>query len=351
MARLKNIRNIKHLITISVSLLLSFVGLTGCQSQASNNQLEQWHKEAIAENAQLTETYSSKLTDKWVLRIQGQVQKPITFNWSEIEKLSTTTINSIKPHVGSPKTPLEFRGISVEKMLKEAGVKTDIEEVTIIASDSYYATVSVKDLYLNQALLAIAESGKPIRRNEGGPIHLVYYRSPEIAQHILDKQFWVFYVTHIVVGTEPLRLKVENNILERADLEKLPTHKITALVGYKIGWKPEQVQLIGIKIRDILRSQNVTIPPKSILKVRRKSMDDLDPQKSVKIPANLIDECDVMLAYQWGADSQNIPASKGGPLTLAYGNNCPNETIKKLAWLPFVESISVEPAESAEIKP
>ncbi len=348
MARLKNIRSIKHLITISISLLLIFVGLTGCQSQASNDQLDQWHKEAIAENERLTETYSSDLTNKWVLRIQGQIQKPITLNWSEIEKLSTTTINSIKPHAGSLKTPIEFRGISVEKILEQAGVDNGVEEVTIIASDAYYATVSVKDLYLNQALLAISESGKPIRRNEGGPIHLVYYRGPEINQQTLNKQSWVFYVTHLVVGTEPLRLKVENNILQRADLEKLPTHKITALVGYKIGWKPEQVQLIGIKIRDILRSQNVIIPPNSILKVRRKAMDDLQPQKSVKIPANLIDNCDVMLAYQWGADSQNIPASKGGPLTLAYGNNCPNETVKNLAWLPFVESISVEPA---EIKP
>lgn len=329
-------------------MLLFLASLTGCQSQASNEQLEQWHKEAIAENDRLTETYRSNLTNNWILRVQGQVKKQITLNWSDIEKLSTTTINSIKPHAGSPKTPLEFRGISVEKILEQAGVETGVEEVTIIASDAYYATMSVKDLYLNQALLAISESGKPIRRNEGGPIHLVYYRGPEIEQKILDKQFWVYYVTHIVVGTETLRLKVENNTLERADLEKLPTHKISALVGYKIGWKPEQVQLIGIKIRDILRSQNVAIPPNSMLKVRRKAMDDLQPQKSVKIPANLIENCDVMLAYQWGADSQNIAASKGGPLTLAYGNNCPNDAVKNLAWLPFVESISVEPS---EIKP
>jgi hypothetical protein len=89
------------------------------------------------------------------------------------------------------------------------------------------------------------------------------------------------------------------------------------------------------------------MPTGSILKVRRKSMDDLDPQKSVKIPASLVNDCNVMLVYKWGTDAQSIPASKGGPLTLAYGNNCPSETVKNLAWLPFVESISVE---SAEIK-
>ena len=348
MARLKNIRSIKHLITISISLLLIFIGLTGCQSQASNDQLDQWHKEAIAENDRLTAIYSSNIANNWILRVQGQVQKPMTLNWSEIEKLSTTTFTSINPHAGTAKIPHEFRGILVKKLLEDSIVEPDVEDVTIVAADAYYATISLKDLYRNQGLLTIAEYGKPIRRNDGGPIHMGYYRPAQLDLSETNKQRWVHYVTHLIVGTEPLRLKVGKNILERADLEKLSTHNTTVLVGYKIGWQSETVELVGIKIRDILRDQNMNIPPTSILKVRRKSMDDLDPQKSVKIPAKLIDECDVMLAYQWGAGSQNIPASKGGPLTLAYGNNCPREAIKNLAWLPFVESISVE---SAEIKP
>jgi DMSO/TMAO reductase YedYZ molybdopterin-dependent catalytic subunit len=344
MARLKNIRSIKHLITISISLLLIFVGLTGCQSQASNDQLEQWHKAAIAENTRLTELYSSNAANNWILRVQGQVQKPITLNWSEIEGLADTTMSSVKAYSGNQKTRVKFKGILVEKLLKQAVVESGAEEVTIVASDSFYTTTTIKDLYFYQGLLAISENDKPIRRNEGGPVHMVFYNNPEDSKGTNPKG-WTYYATHVIVGTEPLRLKVGNNILERADLEKLPTHKTTVLVGYQLGWKPEPVQLIGIKLRDILRSQNVTIPPKSVLKVRRKSMDDLDPRKSVKIPANLIDDCDVMLAYQWGTDSQNIPASKGGPLTLAYSDNCPREAIKNLTWLPFVESLSVETTE------
>jgi DMSO/TMAO reductase YedYZ molybdopterin-dependent catalytic subunit len=348
MTRLKNIRIINHLIIISVILLLFLAGLTGCQSQASKEQLEQWHKEAIAENDRLTETYRSNLTNNWILRVQGQVQKPITLNWTQIENLATTTFIGINPHAGTAKTPHEFRGILVEKLLEQSIVESAVEDVTIVAADAYYATVSLKDLYRNQGLLTISEYGKPIRRNDGGPIHMGYFQTAQLDQSEVKKQRWVHYVTHLIVGTEPLRLKVGENVLERGDLEKLSTHKITALVGYKIGWNSETVELVGVKIRDILRDQNVTIPPTSSLKVRRKSMDDHDLQKSVKIPAKLIDECDVMLAYKWGADSQNIPASKGGPLTLAYGNNCRSETIKNLAWLPFVESISIEPA---EIKP
>lgn len=345
MARLKNIRSIKHLITISISLLLVFGVLTGCQSQASNDQLDQWHKEAIAENEKLTKLYSSDLTQNWILRVQGQVKKPMTLNWSEIEALADTTMNIVKPYSGSPKTPFKFRGISVEKLLTQSIVDPNAEEVTFVASDSFYTTISIKDLYFHRGLLAISENDKPIRRNEGGPVHMLYYYNPESSKES-NAQGWAYYTTHVIVGTEALRLKVENNVLERADLEKLPTYKTTVLVGYQLGWQPEPVQLVGVKLRDILNSQNITIPSQSMLRVRRKSMDDSDPQKSVKIPAKLIEDCDVMLAYQWGADSQNIPARQGGPLTLAYGSSCPRDAIKNLAWLPFVESISVETAES-----
>jgi DMSO/TMAO reductase YedYZ molybdopterin-dependent catalytic subunit len=328
-----------------ICAFLLLVGLMGCQPQVANEQLEQWHQEAIAENKRLTKAYASNLSEKWIFRIQGQVKKPITLNWTDIQKRSTAKITSVKPHPGSSKKPIEFSGISVKSILEEAGIDPDAEDVTIVASDAYYDNIKLKHLYASQAVLAIAEDGRLIRRDEGGPIHLVFDRSSKVDPEALSHQTWVFYVTHLIVGTEPLRLKIEKTTLEREDIEKLPTHTISVLVGYKLAWPSEPVQLVGVKIRDILRSQNVTIPAGSILKVRRKSMDGLDPQKYVRIPAKLIDECDVMLAYQWGADSKNIPAQKGGPLTLAYGNNCPDDIVKSLAWLTFVESMSVESAE------
>ncbi|PZO41472.1 MAG: hypothetical protein DCF19_09725 [Pseudanabaena frigida] len=346
MSRLANFKTIRYWIVSIISLCIVLVGLMGCQAQVSDAQLDQWYKEAIAENSRLTETYGSNLTDNWIVRVQGQVQKPITLNWKEIEALADTKFNSINAHLGDLTTPHEFQGISVQKLLEKAIVNSGVEDLTIVAADAYYATITLKDIYRNQGLLTILEAGKPIRRNEGGPIHLAYFRDAQLPQEEIKKQRWVHYVTHLVVGTEPLRLKVEKETIELADLEKLPTHRITMLVGYKIGWKYEPVDLIGVKLRDILRSQNVVIPNESVVRVRRKSMDDLDPQKSVKIPANLINDCDVMLAYKWGTDAQSIPASKGGPITLAYGNNCPSDAVKNLAWLPFVESISVESAET-----
>ena len=345
LAKRNIVRRWRDRLGLGLLLCMILAVLTSCQAQVSTEQLDQWHKEAIAENSRLTELHSSTITDNWILRVQGQVKTPITLNWSEIEALSDTTINSINPHPGNPDTPHEFRGISVEKLLNQAIVDPAATEVTVVAADSYYATIPLADLYRNKGLLAIAEYGKPIRRNEGGPIHLVFLRDANTTQADINTQRWTYYVTHVIVGTEPLSLKVGKNTLTAADLEKLPTYEMTSLVGYKIGWADEPVKLIGVNLRDILRSQNVVMPPQSFLRVRRKSMDDLDPQKSVRIPASLINTCDVMLAYRWGENNEAIPASKGGAITLAYGNNCPSESVKNLAWLPFVESLSVESAE------
>jgi DMSO/TMAO reductase YedYZ molybdopterin-dependent catalytic subunit len=352
-ANIKNRHRKIHLQWSRIAIGLLMATLAGCQSQASNEQLDQWHKETIAENIRLTQANTSGLSKDWKLTIQGEIQKPITLDWMRIEKLATTQLITQEPHSNSLKTPVTFRGISVKDILEKAGVQSGVDEVTIVASDAYYSTMPLKQLNNQQALLATLKEGSLIRRNEGGPLYMVYYNNPKVNPDATDQQHWVYYVTHLIVGTEPLRLKVGSKSLKRVDLEKLPSHKMTTLVGYKIGWSSEPVQLVGVRIRDILRSQKLTIPKQSILKVRRKSMDDRDPQKSVLLTASLIDRCDVMLAYAFGADAQPIPASKGGPLTLAYGQNCPNDVVKKLAWLPFVESLSIEavPIESTSKKP
>jgi hypothetical protein len=246
---LTNIKRFQRWIILSLSLCFILTFLLGCQAQVSNDQLDKWYKEAIAENSRLTETYGSNLTDNWIIRVQGQVQKPITLNWTEIEALADTKFIGINANPGSPTTPHEFQGISVQKLLEKAIVNSGVEDLTVVAADAYYTTIALKDVYRNQGLLTILEAGKPIRRNEGGPIHLAYFRDANLPQEEINKQRWVHYVTHLVVGTEPLRLKVEKATIELADLEKLPTHKITTLVGYKLGWEYKPVDLIGIKIQ------------------------------------------------------------------------------------------------------
>jgi hypothetical protein len=325
---------------LSGGLLL--IGLTSCQTPIDPATITQEHQAAIAENDRLTQANVTDLSKDWQFTIQGQTTQSLTLNWPALTQQSATTILSQRPYSGSPKGLSEFRGVSVAQLLDRVGIETGVTEATIVAADSYYISLPIQNLIRHQALLAIAENGKPMRRQEGGPLHLVYLNNDSISPQTLLEQSWVYYTTHIIIGNEPLKLKIGPKILDRAALEKLPSHKITNTVGYKHGWKPDPVELIGVKLQDILRSQKIKLTPQSIVKIRRKSMDDRDPQKSVRIPASVLKTCDILLAHRWGPDAQTIPTNKGGPLTLAYGKNCTSDTAKNLAWLPFVESLTIE---------
>jgi hypothetical protein len=327
------------------------IGLTSCQTPINQTTIIEQHQAAIAENDRLTQANVTDLSKDWQFTIQGQTTQPLTLNWPRLTQQANTTIHSQRSYTGSPKGLSEFRGITVAQLLDQVGIEAGVTEATIVAADAYYVTLPIKDIIRNQGLLAIAENGKPMRRQEGGPLHLVYLNNDSIDPQITRQQRWVYYVTHIIIGNEPLKLKIGSKTLDRNALEKLPSHKITNTIGYKHGWKPDPVELIGVKLQDILRSQKIKLTPQSIIKIRRKSMDDRDPQKSVRIPVSVLQSCDIILAHRWGADAQPIPTNKGGPLALAYGKNCTSDAAKNLAWLPFVESLTIEHPTAPKAKP
>jgi DMSO/TMAO reductase YedYZ molybdopterin-dependent catalytic subunit len=331
---------LRQLAYLSGSLML--IGLSSCQSRINPAQIEQWHQEAIAENDRLTQAHASNLGKTWKVTIEGELEHPITLDWPELERLATHEITTHNPYADNPKIVSKYRGVPLKTLFDQAGIKVGAKAITVVAADAYYVSMPLPKAIADQGLLAISENGKPIPRSNGGPVYMVYATAPH-APNITDNQAWAYYATHVIVGTEPLRLKVANKTLNRFDIEKLPATSVTTLVGYKIGWNSTPIKLTGVSLKTLLKNQRLTIPPKSIVKVRRKAMTPNEPQKSVELSPDLINRCDVILAYRWGNDAQNIPSPKGGPLTLAYGPNCTSDEAKDLAWLPFVESIDIEP--------
>jgi hypothetical protein len=108
-------------------------------------------------------------------------------------------------------------------LLDRVGVQAGATEVTVVAADAYYATMPLKDFVSQKGLLAIEENGKPIRRTDGGPLHLVFDHDDSRQQSKAVRNEWVYYVTHLIVGTEPIRLKIGGGkTLNRFDLENEP---------------------------------------------------------------------------------------------------------------------------------
>ncbi len=324
--------------------LLALTGLTACQPHPDTAQLEAWKQEAIAENTRLLQANAaSPAQSQWQLLIQGQIKKTERLQWKTIDQLATTHIKTKEPTPGSPATPFDFRGIPVASLLDRVGTLPEVDDVTFVAFDAYRATVRMEDLRRYSILLATERNGKQMTRPEGGPIKLVFPSTQfsELAKRY-DDVSWVFYVTHMIVGTEKPQIEIGQRILKDPDLDQLPQTTIKTPVAYRGSWANGNVTLQGIRIRDLLKTAQTPLPANGWVTIRGKAPIHRDLDKPLRLPAKLIQTCDAMIARRWGAPLQPISAQMGGPLTLAFAPNC-GAIAKSFPWVTFVESLEVTP--------
>jgi hypothetical protein len=208
-------------------LAIASVCCGACTDQPTNNQLERWRTEAIALNAQKVKAnVQDSQETEWNLAIGGQIarKEPVNLNWQQLQALATNRVKTTDPNsVLNPEEIFDFRGIPVSTLLKQLAIATDVREVTFVCFDGYQVTIAVKDLLTYPITLAIARNGKPIPRAQGGPIYLIfpYTQYPELKKKY-NELSWAFYVSHMIIGTEPVRLRVGKRELDLATLDKLP---------------------------------------------------------------------------------------------------------------------------------
>lgn len=329
-----------------VSLKIAIVCLVGCTNKPTDQQLEVWLKEASDRNAEILAKKGKNVQQsEWKLVIQGQTAtgKTETLNWSQLQDLSTVNINTIDANnvVNSQKI-FTFTGISVKSLIQEFAVKQTVTEVTFVCYDAYQVTIKIEDLLNYPIILAIAKDGQPIQRSEGGPIYLIfpYSQHPEIEKKY-DDGMWAFYVTHVIFGTETAKVGVSTSELQLTNLDKLPQVTIKENVAYQVRWPSDPVELHGVKIEDVLSLVGITLKPKQSVFVRGKPEIYQKYSEEQTLPFELIQKCNVILATRWGQKKQPIPASLGGPITLAISNKCP-ASAKKFKWVTFVEGLTVK---------
>ncbi|AFY49952.1 hypothetical protein Nos7524_4186 [Nostoc sp. PCC 7524] len=342
---MRNIRKTHNSLLSTVIMAAIYLG--GCTQQPTNEQLEVWRKQAIARNAEIVADNAKNTQEsEWNLIIQGETTtgKAVTLNWQQLQALATTHLKTTDAnYILQPNQVFDFRGVPVSTLLQKFGYQSDVTEVTFIAYNSYQVTVNLQDLLKYPIILAIANNGKPMSRNQGGPIYLVFPHTqyPHLKQQYPDS-FWVFYVSHMVIGTEPVRLQVGNQELNLADLETLPQITITETVGYRSGWPSGKVKLHGVRIRDILNFAKVKLSTSEKVVVQGKRRIYQNNVNPVQLTSADILNCEILLATQWGDDKQPIPAKMGGPVTLAFGSDCQAKT-QGWRWVTYVEELVLKP--------
>ncbi len=327
--------------------LVAIVCLKGCTNQPSNEQLEVWRKEAIARNAEIVAENAKNIQQsQWNLSIQGQTAsgQPVELNWQQLQALATNHLQTNDAnYVLQPNQVFDFRGVLVSTLLKQFGAATDVTDVTFVSFNAYFVTLSWQDLLTYPITLAIAKDGQPIKRDQGGPIYLVlpYTQYPQIKQKY-NEATWAFYVSHLIVGTEPVQLSVGKRQFDLATLDKLPQVTINESVGYKLAWPSGKVKLHGVRVRDVLNLSGKKLPEQGDVVVLAKAPIYRDPADPIRLAASDIRNCDVLLATRWGNERQLIPAKMGGPVTLAFSSQCQAKT-NQPQWITFVEALTPTP--------
>lgn len=325
-------------------LIITLAALSACEKHPSENQLNQWYQQAVIENQRLTSRYAeTNKQQQWQLTIEGENDNEIYhLDFAELNRLATTHVLTQEPHPGRPTTVFDFRGVRVSDLLDMPKIKPDLEEITFVCDDAYRVAVKTADIRKYDIILAIERDGAEIPRSEGGPLYLVYPQSqfPEMKEKYPSTN-WGFYVTHLLLGSEPLKLKVAKKIFNQAEFEKIPQTILRTSVGYRLFWPDDKIKLQGAKLQDVLKAAGFALKPTTEIVLKGKANVNHDPGKPLRLTAAQLQACEVILAARWGDNLAKIPPKMGGPLTLVFDASCEKKWGKTPYWLTFVEEIEV----------
>jgi DMSO/TMAO reductase YedYZ molybdopterin-dependent catalytic subunit len=116
---------------------------------------------------------------KGYLQIKGNVSNPLNMTISDIQAMPSVDLTAKLTSSGSPQENgvFNYTGVTLWSLLEKAGVSEDATSAYVIASDSYGAVISIKELKDNpKIIIAYMEGGQMIQSQAGGgygPLRLV----------------------------------------------------------------------------------------------------------------------------------------------------------------------------------
>lgn len=277
----------------------------------------------------------------WTLELVGPDGASEVLPFHSIAQLPHTEVTTTEPDEAAHHEVVHFAGVRISELVHRTAGGDHASDVTLLASDGFRATLQMDDVRLFPALLATDANGSPLGRDHGGPLYSVLpiMQYPELAQRYTSSS-WVFYVTHLIVGTAPPAVRVGERDLDATDLASLPTTAISAVVGYRTGWPSEPVQLQGVRVRDVLALAGVTLTAEQQVRVLARAPITRSAERPTLVGgADVLGE-DVILALSYGDGHEPIPSRLGGPVALAFPTSVA-EHLTDHDWLTFVTELRV----------
>lgn len=288
----------------------------------------------------------------WTLQIVAPDGSTETLPFATIAGLAQTEVTTIEPDEAGHEELVHFSGVRVSDLVHRARASEHAADVTLLAFDGFRATLQMDDVRLFPILLATDANGAPLGRDHGGPLYSVLpiTQHPDLAQRYTSSS-WVFYVTHLVIGTPPPAVRVGTRDLSAEELATLPIVSLSAVVGYRTGWPSEPVLVHGVLVRDVLSLAGATPREDEQVRVLSRAPITRAEGRPTLLTARDVASEDVLLALSYGETSEPIPSRLGGPVALAF----PPSVAARLTdhdWLTFVNELAIvapsAPASAAE---
>ncbi len=132
----------------------------------------------------LTAEATPKLsTDSWTFSVEGLVQKPVTWTWSEIHSLPPATFEGDIHCVTTwSKFDVTFRGVSVDTLLAAAEPLASATYVLAFSHTGYTTNLPLADVTNGKAWVVWEYGNGPLAVEHGGPArllvpHLYFWKS------------------------------------------------------------------------------------------------------------------------------------------------------------------------------
>lgn len=278
----------------------------------------------------------------WTLTVTGRVPSTVVLPFREVERLATTEYLAKPTNEHADPPPALFRGARLSELLARANAPEDATEVTLVANDGFRATFAAADVRTYPVMLSVLWDGVPITRSRGGPLFatLPNYTEPAIEERY-SYSWWVFYVTHLVVDTAEVSVRVGDCTLDAAELAALPAAEVAVRHGFRVGWPSGELRIAGVRVRDVLAACHADLGPNDRARVRVMAPVPDGDDHAVRLGAEAIATTDVLLGLRFGADDQPIPARLGGPVVLAFP---PGDTAgaTQSEWPTYVRGLDIE---------
>ncbi len=278
----------------------------------------------------------------WTLEIVAPSGHRESIPFQTLADLPRTEVTTVEPDEAESAGAVRFSGVRIADLVHRTEGGDHAPDVTLLASDGFRATLQMEDVRLFPILLAMDANGSPLGRDHGGPLYsiLPITQHPDLGQRYTSSS-WVFYVTHLLIGTPPTSVRIGDREIDAEELAAMPTTSLSAVAGYRTGWPSEPVLLHGVRVRDLLGDS--ALAPSDHVRVLSRALVTRGTDRPTLITAEDVLGQDVMLALSYGESHEPIPSRLGGPVVLAF----PSAVAEHLTdhdWLTFVEELAIVPA-------